>query len=280
MQQPLKEGEDYYIEDGLYVFTEAYHLKRGYCCKSGCRHCPYGYMKKKKIAVSWSGGKDSALALYNILQDDNYEVDHLFTVFDKELKRVGLHGVPEQLIEKQAKAIGLPLKKLYLPASESHDNYNRLMEDYFQKLKEEGIILVMYGDIFLEDLKKYRDEMLEKSGIKGIYPLWEENTGKNIYRFLDLGFKTLTCAGKDPLIKKEDLGQVIDLKFIQHLPDEVDPCGENGEFHTFVFDGPIFKEPVDFHLGETTEKTYEYKSINEAGQEVLHTSKFNFQEIY
>lgn len=154
MPLQLKEGVDYYIENGLYVFTEAYHLKRGYCCKSGCRHCPYGYMKKKKIAVSWSGGKDSALALHNILQNSDYEVDHLFTVFDSELKRVGLHGVPEQLIEKQAKAIDLPLKKLYLKASASHDNYNQLMVDYLAKLKEEGISFIMYGDIFLEDLKK------------------------------------------------------------------------------------------------------------------------------
>lgn len=276
----FKIGEDYYIENGLYVFTEEYHLKRGYCCGSGCRHCPYGYKKKQKVAVSWSGGKDSALALYKLLQNDEYEVDHLFTVLDKDLKRVGLHGTPQKLIEKQAQNIGIPLKKLYLPSSGSHDNYEILMWDYLDQLKDQNIGNVMYGDIFLEDLKEYRDKMLNKAEVTGIYPLWEKDSRQLINEFIDLGFKTITCAGKDPLIKREMLGKVIDRQFIKDLPSEVDPSGENGEFHTFVFDGPIFQKPIKFQMGDLIVKTYEYRSVNQSGQEVLHISKFHFQEIY
>ena len=278
--QQLKEGEDFYIEEGLYVFTEAYHLKRGYCCKSGCRHCPYGYMKKQKVAISWSGGKDSALALYYLLNDQKYEVDHLFTVFDKKSKRVGLHGVPEHLIERQAEAIGLPLKKLYLESSEQHDNYENLMQDYFRKLNKEGVRHVMYGDIFLDDLKEYRDAMLAEEGLKGVYPLWEKESSNNIYKFIELGFKTLVCAGKKGLISKEELGKTVDVTFIHNLSEEVDPSGENGEFHTFVYYGPILKKPVAFDTGDIIEKTYKYKSVDEAGNEKLHVSTFHFQEIY
>lgn len=279
--QPLKEGVDYYIDNGLYVFTEAYHLKRGYCCGSGCRHCPYTEVKKKiKVAISWSGGKDSALALWQLMQNELYEVDHLFTVFDKELKRVGLHGIPEHLIEKQAEALGLPLKKLYLPASEDHDAYEKLMTNYFNTIKIDGISEIMFGDIFLEDLKLYRDKMLAKAGLKGNYPIWKKDTGNLVRQFVDLGFKTIICAANVQYFSRGQVGAIIDHTFLNSIPETVDPGGENGEYHTFVFDGPLFSFPVDFQRGKIISKTYRFKLINDAGEEEEQLSTYFFRELY
>jgi uncharacterized protein (TIGR00290 family) len=278
--QPLQQGVDYYIENGLYVFTEAYHLKRGYCCGSGCRHCPYRKVENKlKVAVSWSGGKDSAQALWYLLQDDRYQVVHLFTVFDKELRRVGLHGIPEHLIEQQAKAIGLHLKKLYLPSSEDHRAYEELMVQNFNELREEDIRHVMFGDIFLDDLKSYRDQMLEKAGLVGVYPIWKKDTEPLVRQFISLGFKTALCAANAKYFSSSALGSTINDNFLAQLPVGVDPGGENGEFHTFVFDGPIFKHPVDFAMGKVVQKTYEYKTINKEGEEEMQKTTFLFREF-
>lgn len=280
--RPLEQGEDYYIDHGLYVFTEKYHLKRGYCCKSGCRHCPYKEEVeiKIKVAVSWSGGKDSALALWHLLQEEKYEVDHLFTVFDDELRRVGLHGIPEHLIEKQAKSLRLPLKKIYLKASEDHQAYEQLMTQKFNELQEEGIRHVMFGDIFLSDLKNYRDQMLEKSGLEGIYPIWKKDTEVLVRQFISAGFKTAVCAANAKYFSKSALGRIVDKNFLDELPEGVDPGGENGEFHTFVFDGPIFKGPVEFSIGKVVQKDYEYKILNKKGEEEVQKTTFLFREFF
>lgn len=278
--QPLKEGKDFYIENGLYVFTEDYHLKRGYCCDSGCRHCPYKKVEDKiEVAVSWSGGKDSALALWYLLQDDRYQVVHLFTVFDEELKRVGLHGTPEHLVEKQAKAMGLPLKKLFLKSSENHGAYEQLMDQYFNKLRQHGTRHVMFGDIFLDDLKKYRDQMLKKTGLKGIYPIWKKDTKVLVRKFISEGFKTAVCAANAKYFSESALGKTIDENFLVELKEGVDPGGENGEFHTFVFDGPIFRNPVKFSIGKVVQKDYEYKILNKEGEEEVQKTTFLFKEF-
>ncbi len=156
------------------VFTEAFHLKRGYCCKSGCRHCPYGF--KKKITISWSGGKDSAFALFKVMASGEYEVVNLHTVIDKHNHRVGLHGVREELIEAQAAALGIPLVKLYLPASNDGDAYASLMRSFYKISAADGIDYVMFGDIFLEDLRRYREDLLTDSGLVPDFPLWNVQT--------------------------------------------------------------------------------------------------------
>ena len=277
----LKAGEDYYIENGLYVFTAKYHLKRGCCCGSGCRHCPYKEVENKtKVAVSWSGGKDSAIALWHLLQDKRYEVVCLFTVFDESLRRVGMHGIPEHLVERQAEAIGFPLKKLYLSASGDHQAYERLMRRNFKELRKEGVSQVMFGDIFLGDLKDYRDKMLNEAGLEGIYPLWQKDTEELVRQFIKMGFKTAICAANKAYFSPEALGKTMDEKFIAEVPVGVDASGENGEFHTFAFDGPIFKHAVEFILGNVVEKTYEYKIINEHGVEELQRTTFIFREFF
>lgn len=234
---------------------------------------------KKKITVSWSGGKDSALALYRILQSVEYEVKHLHTVIDKTTRRVGLHGVSEALIERQAEALGLKLIKLYLPTSQDHESYTNLMTNFYRQCASEEIYGVLFGDIFLEDLKSYRDNMLQQAGLFGIYPLWKQNSEDLITEFLDAGFKTLICSADKKYFNTSHIGKVIDKQFIQTLSPSVDVCGENGEFHTFVFEGPIFNHPVLHKTGNVVEKSYNYKVTGEQGAVEMMTSSFLFQDL-
>lgn len=234
---------------------------------------------KKKITVSWSGGKDSALALYKILQSEEYQVMHLHTVIDKTSKRVGLHGVQEELIERQAEALGLKLIKLYLSASQDHEAYINLMSDFYQQCSRENIYGVLFGDIFLEDLKSFRDGLLQKANIVGIYPLWKQKSEDLIAEFINAGFKTLICSADKKYFNTSHMGKLIDKQFVQELSPALDVCGENGEFHTFVIDGPIFNNPVLPKIGNVVEKCYDYQVTNEQGDVQLVTSTFLFQDL-
>jgi len=273
--------EDYYFENDLIVFTEAYHWKRGYCCESGCRHCPYGFckMKKQKVSISWSGGKDSAFALYKILLSGQYDIVNLHTVIGEDTRRVGLHGVPEELIEEQAVALNLPLKKLYLKTSDNHDEYLALMDSFYCQSKDEGIEAVVFGDIFLEDLKKFREQLLEKSKLLPVFPIWEFDSALIVQDFINVGFKTLLCSANAALFDQQQVGKTIDRTFLESLREGIDPCGENGEFHTFVYDGPIFKRKVEFDLGEIVSRSYSFKKRNEDGSINEITSSFWFQDL-
>jgi uncharacterized protein (TIGR00290 family) len=236
-------------------------------------------VSKKKVTISWSGGKDSAFALYKILLTGNYEVTGLHTVINTGTKRVGMHGIREELMEKQAAAIGLPLTKLYLESSETHAAYETLMRTYYQQCADEGIESVVFGDIFLEDLKEFRLGLLKSSGLEGIFPLWQRPTKTLIRDFIHTGFRTVICAANAQLFREEEVGEIIDQKFLSSLKDEIDPCGENGEFHTFVFDGPLFKQPVNFLKGERTKKVYVYQKVNESGETEPVESAFWFQDL-
>lgn len=232
-----------------------------------------------KVTVSWSGGKDSAFALHKILHSKQYEVVSIHTVFGDETKRVGLHGIREELIEQQAKLLGIPLIKLYLKTSENHGAYETLMRSFYQACAKQKIDGVIFGDIFLEDLKKYREELLKDSGLIPVYPIWKENTGTLLKEFIELGFKTVVCSANARYFSEYDLGKTIDHNFIKQLPEQVDPCGENGEFHTFTFEGPIFSKPVSFERGTTTAKKYSYQKKNDDGSTEQLESTFWFQEL-
>ncbi|AHM59050.1 PP-loop superfamily ATP-utilizing enzyme [Flammeovirgaceae bacterium 311] len=218
--------------------------------------------------LNWSGGKDSALALYHSLKDPQYAVGRLLTSINSTYARVTMHGVREVLLEQQARNIGLPLQKLMLPEQPGMEEYNRLMSETMEGLKSEGFTHSIFGDIFLEDLKKYREEQLAQKGFSAYFPLWKRDTTDLLHEFLDLGFKTILVCTKADVLDESFAGRHIDrdfLKDLSGLPAYVDPCGENGEFHTFVFDGPIFNKPVDFTVGE---KVYrEYRSPKEAGDD-------------
>ncbi|WP_223606688.1 diphthine--ammonia ligase [Chryseobacterium sp. OSA05B] len=211
---------------------------------------------KPKAVFNWSSGKDSALALYKTLQENQTEVITLLTSVNKEFQRISMHGVHVSLLEKQADNLGLPLIKMELPKEPSMEEYRELMNKTMSEIQAMGITQSVFGDIFLEDLRKYREDQLKSIGMEAVFPLWKQNTTNLIHEFLDLGFKTIVTCVNETYLDKSFAGRIIDPDFIRDLPKNVDPCGENGEFHTFTFDGPIFREAVHFEIGETVKKTY------------------------
>jgi uncharacterized protein (TIGR00290 family) len=221
----------------------------------------------EKAFLNWSGGKDCTLALHHILQEKKYSVESLFTTVTSPYDRVTMHGVRKELITRQRFALNIPSRKLYLPESTNHDNYNLFMKHEMELMKQKGISTAIFGDIFLEDLRKYRETSLEKTGIKCVFPLWKRNTTELLKEFVGLGYKAILVCVSDEKPGKEFAGRIIDEKFIADVPSAVDPCGENGEFHTFVFDGPFFMSPVKFTLGELIYKEYktEDPSVKQKG---------------
>ncbi|WP_374460688.1 diphthine--ammonia ligase [Chryseobacterium taeanense] len=211
---------------------------------------------KPKAIFNWSSGKDSALALYKILKGNQFEITSLLTSINKEFQRISMHGVHVSLLEKQAESLGFPLIKMELPKEPTMEEYREIMNKTMSDIKSQGVTHSIFGDIFLEDLRKYREEQLGSIGMKGVFPLWKINTTDLIHEFLDLGFKTIVTCVNETYLDKSFAGRIIDKNFIKDLPGNVDPCGENGEFHTFTFDGPIFKNPINFEIGEIVKKTY------------------------
>lgn len=209
-----------------------------------------------KAFMNWSGGKDSSLALYHILKDKSYSVEKLLTNINKEFRRISMHGVREELLEQQANAIGTPLQKLALDDHPSMIEYEKQMLKTVNHLQAEGFTHSVFGDIFLEDLKTYRETQLAKVGMSAVFPLWKKDTMKLIHEFINLGFKAIVVCINEKYLDKSFCGRIIDKSFIEDLPGNVDVCGENGEFHTFVFDGPLFKIPVAFTKGEIVRRTY------------------------
>jgi len=224
-------------------------------------------LMKPKAIFNWSSGKDSALALYKILKEDKFEVASLFTSINKEFQRISMHGVHVSLLEKQAESLGFSLIKMELPKEPSMEEYREIMSKKMNEIKSQGITHSIFGDIFLEDLRKYREDQLQAIGMEGIFPLWKIDTTNLIYEFLDLGFKTIVTCVNEMYLDKSFAGRIIDNDFINDLPENVDPCGENGEFHTFTFDGPIFKNPIQFEIGEIVKKTYPKPKSNPDDQD-------------
>ncbi len=205
---------------------------------------------------NWSSGKDAALALNYLLQDPRYNVECLLTTVNAHFNRVSMHGLRIEMLEKQVKAIGLPSYRVALPESPSNGEYEKLMGQKVEELKAEGIRFAAFGDIFLEDLRDYRERQLAQVGIKTVFPLWNKDTTHLIHDFLEKGFKAIVVCVNAAVLDVSFVGRVIDTDFINDLPEGVDPCGENGEFHTFCFDAPYFKEAVGFTIGEKVYREY------------------------
>jgi uncharacterized protein (TIGR00290 family) len=210
-------------------------------------------MNKIPIVFSWSGGKDSSYALYKVLQNDLYEVKYLLSTINGNSKRLSMHGVREELIEEQAASIGIPLLKVYVYEADNNE-YERQMNETLLKVKSEGISTVAFGDIFLEDLKQYREDKMRGIGMNCLFPIWQEDTRHLINDFIEKGFKTITCCINDGYLDKDWCGRVIDDSFLSQLPKNVDPCGENGEFHSFCYEAPFFKTKMNIVAGEKTYK--------------------------
>ncbi|MFP3594094.1 diphthine--ammonia ligase [Chryseobacterium sp. SIMBA_038] len=222
---------------------------------------------KPKAIFNWSSGKDSALALYKILKEDLFEITSLLTSVNEEFQRISMHGVHVDLLQQQALSLGIPLTIMEIPKEPTMEQYRKIMISTMDKIKSKGNTHSIFGDIFLEDLRKYREEQLQSIGMEAVFPLWKQNTSHLISEFLDLGFKTIVTCVNEAYLDKSFAGRIIDQDFIKDLPENVDPCGENGEFHTFTFDGPIFKQPISFEIGETVKKTYPKPKSDEDDKE-------------
>lgn len=203
----------------------------------------------------------------------------LHTVFGSDTQRVGLHGVRRELIEAQSAMMNLPLTNLYLESSEDHNAYLNLMKSFYMECREQGVEGVLFGDIFLEDLKTFREELLRDSGLAPLFPLWKKDSRNLMHEFLEAGFRTLVCSADASFFSEEQTGKTIDHSFLLSLPAEVDACGENGEFHTFVYDGPIFNSPVKFDSGQVISQRYSYNVLEDDGLVKRCESSFWFQEL-
>jgi len=210
----------------------------------------------QKAVYNWSGGKDSSFALWQVLKNKKFDIKYLLTSMSAEHRRISMHGVAEYLLDEQAENLGLPLRKIYSKEDSSLETYNSVIKEELEYAKSIGVSVSIFGDIFLEDLRDYREKQLEKVGMKGIFPIWKRDTLELVNEFLDSGFKAVIVSANARLLDKSFCGRIIDHDFINDLPKGVDPCGENGEFHSFVFDGPIFSKPIDIEIGETIKKKY------------------------
>jgi len=221
-------------------------------------------MHKHKTYFNWSSGKDSALALYYLLQNEHYTVDQLITTVNSYYNRVSMHGLRKELLLAQTKALNIPASLIELPEMPSMEDYEQIMNKSMSKLKNNGFTHSAFGDIFLEDLRIYRENQLAKQGFKAVFPIWKRDTKVLINEFLDLGFKTIIVCANSKYFDKDFVGTVIDQHFINNLPKDVDPCGENGEFHTFCYDGPIFNTPVPFTVGEKVYREYKHPNTSDS----------------
>lgn len=206
--------------------------------------------QKPKTYFNWSSGKDSALALHYLLEQGHFNVNRLLTTVNAHYNRVSMHGLPRKVLEAQAASVGIPLEVLEVPEKPSMEQYNELMRNTVSQLRSEGYTHTGFGDIFLEDLKQYREDMLQPYGLTTLFPLWKKDTKQLIEEFLGLGFRAVIICINNSKLDASFLGQELSQELLNKFPSGVDPCGENGEYHTFCFDGPIFKAPIPFNIGE------------------------------
>jgi uncharacterized protein (TIGR00290 family) len=210
--------------------------------------------ERKRILLSWSSGKDSAWALHILRQSTELEVAALLTTVNEQFDRVAMHAVRTELLRRQAKNVGLPLRLISLPYPCSNEVYDGRMRAAIGAAQADGIDGIAFGDLFLEDVRQYRERMMEGTGIKPLFPLWGRPTRELAREMTAGGLRAqITCI--DPHLLPVTLaGREYNDDFLKALPEGVDPCGENGEFHSFAFDGPMFDRPVEFTIGDTVER--------------------------
>lgn len=217
-------------------------------------------MNPKIPAVfNWSGGKDSALALYRILQEGVYEVVSLLTTVNRDTSRSSMHGIPIELLHSQAESIGLPLHVVELPTDGSIKEYEAAMSEAVNRFKSLGVCHFIFGDIFLEDVRAYRERQLAPYGITVVEPLWGCDTKTVTEEFFASGLRTVVVTTNAALLDERFVGREYDRAFVAELSENVDSCGENGEFHTFCYAGGMFRNPVAFSLGKPMRRSYRVK---------------------
>jgi uncharacterized protein (TIGR00290 family) len=202
------------------------------------------------VLFSWSGGKDSAMALHVLRSAGTHRVTALLTTVTEEFDRISMHGVRRVLLKQQAESIGLPLHAVLIPPQSVNAIYELRMKEALEEHFAVGVRRVAFGDIFLEDLRMYREQNLAQIGMQALFPIWKRDSRELARDFLRLGFQAITVCVDPRILDSSFVGRILDGSFFADLPPGVDPCGENGEFHTFVFDGPVFQTPVRFTPGE------------------------------
>ena len=218
---------------------------------------------KEPVLLSWSGGKDSAMVAYHLLASQKYAIAALVTTVTQDFDRISMHGVRRELLERQAQSLGIPLKTVSIPKECSNEIYETRLRETLMSFKAQGISRIAFGDLFLADIKHYRDRLLAELGMSGLYPIWQRDTDELVRTFIGLGFKAILSCVDTQAISASFAGREINLQLLNDLPASADPCGENGEYHSFVYAGPIFRQPISCRPGEC----------------VMRTARFNYCDI-
>jgi uncharacterized protein (TIGR00290 family) len=218
---------------------------------------------KEQVVLSWSGGKDSAMAAYHLLASQKYEIATLLTTVTEDFDRISMHGVRRDLLAQQAESLAIPLHEIMIPKDCPNEIYEARMREALTHSKARGITKIAFGDLFLDDVKQYRDERLAQAGMTGLYPIWMRDTDELVRTFIGLGFKAILACVDTQAIDASFAGREIDYQLLRDLPENADPCGENGEYHSFVYAGPIFKKVIPCR----------------AGERVMRAARFNYCDI-
>lgn len=214
---------------------------------------------KKKAVFNWSGGKDSAHALWKVMQSDEYEIIALLTTVNGSTNLSTMHNIPVELLKVQSEHIGIPLEVVKLKPAGTMLDYNEAMRQAVESFQAKGVSSFIYGDIFLDDIRSYREQQLSPYGIEVVEPLWGKTSQEIIESFLRTGLETVVVTTMENGLGKEAIGRRINRDFINSLPPDCDPNGENGEYHTFCYGGPIYTSPIRFSLGKPFKKSFDIR---------------------
>jgi uncharacterized protein (TIGR00290 family) len=208
-----------------------------------------------RLVMAWSGGKDSALALHRLQQPSRWKVEALLTTVTEDYDRVSMHGVSRALLEAQAGSLGLALMQVKIPADCSNEVYDQRMLAAMTECRDRGIDHIAFGDIFLQDVRRYREERLTQVAMRAVFPLWGLDSGRLLRDLVRLGFRGVVACVDLRVLDPSFAGRELDERFLADLPPGVDPCGENGEFHSFVYDGPNLRIPLMVEVGDRVERS-------------------------
>jgi uncharacterized protein (TIGR00290 family) len=209
---------------------------------------------KKKTLMSWSTGKDSAWTYYQLQKNSAYDVVGLLCTVNQKFARTAMHGVRIELLKLQAQMLDMPLDIVEIPYPCTNSAYEQIMSDYIQKVKKQDINYFAFGDLFLEDIRDYRIKQLENTGIEAVFPIWNTNTKILAQQIINEGFETIITCIDSKKLDKSFVGRLYNQSFLDDLPENIDPCGENGEFHTFVFNAPMFEQKIPISVGEIVQR--------------------------
>lgn len=245
---------------------------------SAMRRIERGVQVKEKISVAFSGGKDSTLLIHQLFEEQRYEIDSIFVTVTEDRKSTS-HRVDEYFIQLQAEALGLPLEFVRFP-NFTKDNFENSMIEWMAILKKRGVNKIAYGDLYLEDVRVYKEQFFKKYNVELVVPLWKKNTADLVHKFVDLGYSAyIICVDKNQL-DPSFLGKKLTHQTVEQFPGCVDPCGENGEYHTFVWDGPIFKHPIPVRLSDTSDnidQRWYYKRVLSSSAHKVCTGGIRFE---